>query len=411
MREEESYKEFREIYESRPEPVFEEKAWKDMEKRLDNSWNAPVAGIIWWKALVGSCFLVLLGMNGWMYMNWKSVSEDIKTLNEEFERMSTERSLAPKDTFIKTVVFKDTIVLFQKNTQYASSKKEDKTSQQGPLNSDLKLTPNLSPAIHSPEKGAFRPKQAPLLLTQTTDSSFNRYLSDNEGVSHINSRSDQPSIDELPQILTKGKAKKSLKEWIGSKKTHIGVFAGMTRPTTKGLYAHSGHSIGIEGKLNLSTGVQLWTEAAYVNLHFETDRIDEDLGIPKITLPAEGLVFMKSHIPQTSFQFALGIQYEGNANGKWKPYWGIGVAGRYLLPYEIDYEFYNEAIDAEWVFQKDILEKGLMSNFLMAKSGIGFEFAPQYQLTFRVNYRKTWTQSNLNNADLISFQLGTFYHF
>ena len=149
----------------------------------------------------------------------------------------------------------------------------------------------------------------------------------------------------------------------------IGLNGGWTIPVNEGLYNESGYRYGLDAYIHFSPKFRMWGAVDYLKIKFESDRMDESIGIPVI-VPPDNFQFEVADVPQPSVQYSVGLQYILNAEKKWNPYIGVGYAAVSMLPYEIVYEFENEVTQVEWAFEEKINNYTLIDNFVLFQLGL-----------------------------------------
>jgi hypothetical protein len=168
--------------------------------------------------------------------------------------------------------------------------------------------------------------------------------------------------------------------------------------------------VGLEAAVGFSPNLLFWLDANYFNVEFESNRMDESIGVPVVN-PSGEFHFVKAEVPQPSLQYSAGLQYLFNAGGKWKPFVGLGYGAVSLLPYDVLYEFEDQASGVEWIFEQGVNRGELMGGFVVVRAGLEYEISKRWHLLLRANYRTRWNETGFQVAKMLGIQSGVKFHF
>lgn len=191
----------------------------------------------------------------------------------------------------------------------------------------------------------------------------------------------------------------------------LGLTGGWAYPFSEGLKSQGGFSAGAEAAVEFSPNLRLWGSATYHWVGLVTDRMGDDIGIPTVTPPSDDFVFLEAEAPQPSWEYGIGLQYSFNFSRQFKPFFGVGWGAVSLLPYEIVYDFENQALGVEWSLEKAVNRREFLTNLLLLRAGFESEFSPKWHWQLRASYRAGFEKTGFQTPDMFGVQAGLLRRF
>lgn len=407
---EDIFKQFRDHLESRPEPSFEEQDWLDLQKRLDRKRKKRLAGFAWqWLAL--PCLLLLLGSNTLFYLELRQANQRIERLDLRQDTIVLTRVIYRTDTIYQTRVIRE-----------SSSEYIPVLTSASPGHPERNLLPE-QPYFKGPATDNQASGQAPPTLP----------VMDSDRLKGPGHRGITECVEQLPPALATpenrtpallpvgisvelmaAKRKKTARYYLHEmrpKEFRLGAQGGWCYPFSKNLTRQSGYSAGLQATTRFSPNLEMWLDAGYYKMRFETDSMYEGIGVPVVTPPSDEFTFIKAEVPVPFLQFSIGMQYLFRSGHKWKPFLGVGYGAVLLLPSEVIYEFQNTALGIEWNFDREINRREWQTDFLLLRAGFEYELARHWSWQLHANYRAGLGDSKLHSPPLLGLQGGLEYRF
>lgn len=406
------FKQFRKNLERRTEPVFEERDWLDMQKRLDRADNKRPAGFAWWLLAIPA--LLILGASNFLfYVKIQQANQKISLLETRKDTVFHTRVVYIRDTVFQIQVIREN----QENGLY-----EGITSFQNSYSAQMHSGRELFPSDHQLQTtlpDPYRLEERINTLDHTAqDTVITKKQAANENIKALPTIGLSPfpaSLPVLPEIsvaprdIQHKKTFRQLIHPVRPKTFQLGITGGWAIPFNKDLSAQKGYSAGAEAVIGFSPNFSIWADAAYYNVRFETDEMDETKGIPVVSPPSDAFIFVKAEAPQPSFQFSIGMQYLFQGKNSLKPFVGVGYSAVSLLPYEVIYEFKDEALGVEWNYDKEITRHELLNNFLVFRGGLEYQILKHWNAKIQANYRFNLGETGFFTPKMFGIQ-GGFYH-
>nr|MBP6827673.1 outer membrane beta-barrel protein [Saprospiraceae bacterium] len=220
--------------------------------------------------------------------------------------------------------------------------------------------------------------------------------------------------DELivkPMVAKRKKTARYYLHEMRPKEFRLGVEGGWCYPFSKNLTRQSGYSAGLQATARFSPNLEMWLDAGYYKMRFETDSMYDDIGVPVVTPPSDEFTFIKAEVPVPFLQYSAGMQYLFRAGHKWRPFLGVGYGAVLLLPSEVIYEFQNKALGIEWSFDQEANRREWQTDFLLLRVGFEYELSKHWNWQLRANYRASLGDSKLHTPPLLGIQGGLGYRF
>lgn len=401
---EDPFKPFREQLERRPEPPFEEKDWQNLQKRLDHARRKRFipAPFWWWIAL--PVLLLSLGANGLLLRELKVVNQKIAALETQAPDTIQQTIPIPRtDTVFAIRVVREKIPCEHVDAVFIPLA----PAARAPIAASQFSTPpnfSSSPATDSGRSGGSPVKNRPPVIIR------HLALLSAPGPEIV-----QGGGRERPDIWVESPPKKShrtLRQQLYALRPRdfqLGITGGWAYPLGPEMDHQKGFGGGFQAAVAFSPRLQLWTDATYWQVNFETDRMDD---IPVVVPPADDFVFVKAEVPQPFWQFSAGLQYVFNHRGRWQPCVGAGFAVVAPAAREIVYEFGNPALGVEWQFERQAapLRDRLIGGWML-RGGLEYECSRRWQLQLEFRYRNSRKQSGFYAPELFGIQSGVRYRF
>ncbi|MFN0034778.1 MAG: outer membrane beta-barrel protein [Saprospiraceae bacterium] len=439
---EDFFKQFRENLESRPEPAFEERDWKDMQARLERDGGKRPAAFAWgWLAL--PFVLLLTGSNAFFFWQWKKAEQRVSTLEIRRDTVFHTRVVHTADTIYRTRVLRERVVEYQ--TSYVQSGPgllgkgrglgesgkggilvENRQGQAGDKNVDagkdssegqnLEAEKAFS-GIQNGESGNDDLKNIPPKGEKTMEGerlALNTSPLPLGEIQPVQYRRPRLQLTDCEVLIPAKKHQRSFSEHLYAarpKDFQVGVSGGLAYPFGNGVDFKSGYSVGLRTAVEFSPRLRLWADAAYFKTLFLTDRMGDDIGVPIVGPPSAEYLFLQAEVPQPFFQYSVGMQYLFRSKHRLKPFVGLGLGAISLLPYDVIYEFENTTLGVEWDLDQTIHRQGLITNFLVLPLGLEYGFSKHWNAQVQATYRYNWKGTGAQSPNMLGIQGGLNYRF
>lgn len=403
------WKQFKDNLEERPEPAFDPKDWKAMEKKLDQQPSKPaLAGWIRW---IPAAILALL-LLGNIYQ-FSRIQQALKQL--EF---SPQKSVQ-FDTIIQTKVVYITDTIYQSRNAtnpLPHSKYAALANNFNPLNFQFSKTPiSLLPTQNQTSHRLGQSFSLPIVpSTEPTNL---------PGQSIHNVLAELPTWTsellelkglKLPEPLPVQEPTLSFRQKLHSlkpQKFHLGLNLGTIYPLSSDFNAEFGFSTGIEGVIPFGKRLQLWINGSFNLFSFESKQIDASLGIPPVEPPSPDFFFTEAVASKAFLQYSAGFRYLIPTKRKLMPFIGLGYGAVSLLPYEVEYEFINPTLQVDWKVDQTVNQDTPISRFAIFQAGVERSLSKYWNWQILVQYQTTGQAQNALSPNLLSIQSGIQYKF
>ncbi len=411
---EDFFKQFRKNLERRTEPAFEERDWLDMQKRLDQADDKRPAGFAWWLLAIPA--LLILGASNFLfYVKIQQANQKISLLETRKDTVFHTRVVYMRDTVFQIQVIRENQGngLYAGITAFSNSYSAQMRSERELIPIDHQLQTTLPEPYRLEKKINTLDNTAhDMALTKKQATKANIKILPTIGLSPFPSSIPVlPEISVAPISVQRKKTFRQLIHPICPKTFQFGITGGWVLPFNKGLSGQKGYSAGIEAIIGFSPNLGMWADAAYQNVRFETDEMNEAKGIPIVFPPSDAFSFVKAEVPQPSFQFSIGIQYLFPVKHAFKPYIGAGYSAVSLLPYEVIYEFKDEILGVEWNYDKEIIRHELLNNFLVFRGGLEYQLLKHWNAKIQANYRVNLGKTDFYTPKMFGIQGGLYHSF
>lgn len=446
MKNDDFFKSLKENLENRPEPTFQEGAWKAMEKQLVESKeeeNTTAWTGKWWLPLLLLLLLGMAGSNFWFYNQLQTLKNN--SLSIQTDTVYKSQVIFQRDTIYQTRVIKE-IVRIEKNTS------QNFDNQNAPNNqnlANLSTTENpfevngaaiqkeIADLMESFGQLAAIPlldltKENPLIISDLS----NKNTSENTGLikdksTDLVANSPMLSFDKLPNLETKlitwnpiipdlfidipyVKKQKTLRQRVYEMRPQtfrLALNGGFANTNNKELDNLGGYIFGLNASIGFSPNIRLWSEAAFLQVKYSSSKIAPELGIPNIAPPQDNFEFQKAEVTQPTYQFGLGFQYLFNARNKFKPYLGVGYGMVALVPYEVTYDYTDPSTDIDLTLEQTVKQNDLLKGQILLKAGLEYKFTKRWAWQLEGMYRKGNENIGLSAPNVWSARSGLAFKF
>ena len=409
-------KQFKDNLDNQPEPVFEQKDWQSLNNRLNEQrQKRPFTTWLLWVLI--PLFLMSLLANGFQFKESVTTSQKMAFLESRFDSVVRHtlvmqvdtvykiNTTYQRDTVYKTKIVRETEIVylpFSKgllNTRMLSDKSllndstralEQKSSDNFAANIYEQTISNRDKMLNTNDLDKLQALKTPFLT--------------------VRKPSDLPVLDIKPIVINTKKTLIQRLEPLRPKAYSAGVLAGLAYPISDISSKPSGYTVGVQGAVAFSPYISLWADAQYLQLNYQTDRMNEAIGIPVVTPPSSDFKFNLVKVSQPKVQFITGLRYHFEGKKRWQPYFGVGYGAVTSLPYEVDYEFKNTSLGTVWEFSQKIKKQDTQWGFLMFDGGFETRLSRQYRWQIGGNYRINLSKTNYSYR-LLSLKTGVLFDF
>jgi len=398
---EDFFKQFRENLKRRPEPDFEERDWKDMQKRLNRTGRKQPIGFAWWWLAIPA-LLLLMGSNVLFYKKMQHANQRIALLETGKDSIFRTQMVYIRDTIYQIriqhhYIQRPTSILSERTTFAATHQQQPAPANQ------FRLLKNTDTLVYSVQDTLVaKNKTIPESVRPLPTIVFGPF---------------EPVIPVLPAVHVaplQAHHKKTFRQLIypvRPKAFQLGIAGGWAALFDKDLAGRKGYSAAAEANIGFSPNLSIWVNVAYLNVRFETAQMDEAKGVPVVSPPSDAFTFVKAEVPQPSFQYAIGMKYLFRPNHRLKPFVGAGYSAISLLPYEVIYEFKDESLGIEWNYDKEIARHTLLNNFLLLRAGLEYKISRRWNGQIQANYRTNVGETGFYTPQMFGLQGGFYYCF
>ncbi len=441
------FKSLKENLENREAPDFNPAAWERMQLKMTDApiTPAPKTPISKWIPLLALLLIGSTALNYWLFSNSNNTN-----LNSHSNRYSHQI-----DTIIQTNVIYKTDTIYTTNTIYKTKYVAVETASK---TAPIVFTPTINTSVLS--AGDINSEFTFHTLINDSKRKFgNRFVSNQHYLNSPTTLSGLPSSSSLKELeedqlfensktklaslnsiynnkLVKlqspiktlelepidvrlTKYKKSFSQMIypmRPKAFKIGISAGILSAVGKGLETNFNFISGIEPAIIFSENLELFGEVSYFKTNFETERMDESIGIPVIEPENEEATFGGAELSQDILQFGIGMKYLFANKTKFSPYVGVGFYGLKISNYKVEYDFEiednntgggdNEDEELEIRYDDYVLK-----NQFVFRTGIEYRFLQNWSVVMDAFYRQNMNQTGLFTPNNLGLKTGIYRKF
>ncbi len=435
--------------ENREEPVFQNSSWQRMQQKMAEDAIAPKSpkrAFPWLPLLLITCLAGSLGVNYWMYQKNNSILTFLNSMDTQAPNILTDTLIQvqrlsdtvfvyveSKSSADKISIAENTVNLIPKN--YLSSvltsnpafvNKFNKKFQQNPSLAftlfDSPKTNNQNQLANNSLSNRFQKTNSQNLNSTVLNANTN-VLSKSQSKHTIAAiQSSKLAQFEYPKTLLSdvpilpmsaaAKKRKSLQQVLypmRPKQFSLALTAGSVLFSQDNLEELGGYSINFQPTLSFSKNFNLFAHFSFIKLSYETQEINERLGVPFVDPPFPNYEFEYANVEQNSYQFGLGAQYIFHNSTRFKPYLGVSMASMRLLPYELEYEFENDNME---ISQTTLVDQNkIINNLLLMQAGLDFEVSKSWSLRLEGYWRNNLNQDGIASPNILGFNSGIIKKF
>ncbi len=416
-------KQFRDNLDNQPEPRFEEKDWQALAKRLPAQKDKrPLSILLLWGLL--PLFLLSMGSNAFLYQKMNNAQQQTDLINSRLDSVWHKTIVYQTDTIyrIRTIVEHDTFYKYNhlKETNLANLNSNldgmQKQNSNNLIFNNKQNSINLN--FNSIKNNTKDNKQDAVLLNlkdNKNDSAL--FLFNLEKLKLIsipflklNKIYQEPEIGDLPIVLNTHKTLQQRIAVLKPKSYSLGASAGLTYPLGTGLSQPSGYLIGANGAMSFSPNISAWADIQYQQLVYNVGKMSDAIGVPVMSPPNNQFGFSLATLKKPSVQYVAGLRYYFDHKKHWQPYLGVGFGATTLLPYEVGYEFKNNALGTVWDIDLKVKQQGTQFGFLLLDGGIEKRLSNQYRWQLGASYRLKLA-SDVQKYRVLSLRTGILFDF
>lgn len=444
----EFYDQIKENLENRPEPVFQEAAWQKMQAKMNQEAKVskPIPAWVW----LAIPMLALLGTNIWSFRKWNQLSDQVERV--ENTQVKTDTVFITQNHYFSDTVFirdEPNKVLSDQSYKQSYFQKSPTIITSGATIDFDKFIKRLNSIEQEYISNISNPTDLDLLFPQSSKTSFlglsmvdstekrNRekniqiedtaiQLANLDALPHLNLKpvsvkEKSPDLSSFVFQIQEKKSKKNFRKKVYALSKalqpsgfQIGVLGGSVYPYQKDLKNQGGYSIGLQAKLEFSKNLSMWGNTTYMNLIYESSRMDPVLGVPIQQSPDAEYAFESAEVKSPLFQYSIGMQYLFNTDKKLRPLIGVGYGAVSLYPYEVIYEFEKENnVDGDPILtiEREVRQEVLLTDFILLRIGGEYKLSKHFNLNLLGTYRLSNKQHRFTSPNLLSLEGGILYNF
>lgn len=200
----------------------------------------------------------------------------------------------------------------------------------------------------------------------------------------VNSPKRQFQFNEKHPAFVPMKRKHTLQQLLlVPQKYRLGAGTGFVFPSANNLSPNGGYLFSMNGEIAFSEHLALTLEGAYCAVGFTGKSYDPSLGLSSIQPPGDDYV-LKYFKPEEGLkpflQLILGMRYHMKARNRVSPYFGLGYAMQWHLPFELQIEYVNRITGQE---KERSIEEGSAAGIVSLmdlNAGVRYRFGPHLYL-------------------------------
>ena len=409
-----------------PKKTYDERDWENLAQRLD-AHDAPVvvpptAVNNWKKSLwLVPLLLLLLGVNGWSLLKTNEAEHQNETLLNELKSLKTIIENQNKQTEIKTIIQRDTIIIYKYLP--VSTSLNDRKRLMSPFNLSEE-----TPSVFSTKKQVLEEKNSLLNENKNSQLVDNQLINKEKGndLDKTSNEEDKSEVlsrlainDFLPlkneQLL---KALKSQKDVLPPQLSALKYPSSIIKPAPSNrffigpsgglIYYHSAwlnkdyvevfrneksYQVGLKMEYALSNRWRVVVGGDYCPFNFQIYWQDSRYNLPQPTAyftNNPNIKFISVKANQSLIQGSLGIKHYFTGN-RFRPYIGGGYATMRILPFQAEYEY------TEWnkiVYTKPFQNTVTINNLLILNGGLEYRLNARLFAQMDVFYNKDMNKTH-----------------
>ena len=434
-----------------PKKTYDERDWENLAQRLDahdaKNVVSPQSGVPKWKKSLwlAPLLLLLLGVNGWSLLKTNEAENQNETLLNELKSLKTIIEHQNKQTEIKTIIQRDTVIIYKylpSTSSFFEKSKVNSTSDLSQINSQLLRQ---TPSVFLPNSMLLEDKNKVLIKTENIQIVDNQ-LFNKKNESDLNKANPENNTLTMPPNLLLNdflpiknerllKSLKSQKEvtppQLSALKYPVSIIKPMPSnrffigPSGGLIYYHSAwlnkdnvevfrneksYQVGLKMEYALSNHWRVVLGGDYCPFNFQIYWQDSRYNLPQPTAyftNNPNIKFTSVKANQSIVQASLGIKHYFTGN-RFRPYIGGGYATMRILPFQAEYEY------TEWnkiVYTKPFQNTVTINNLLILNGGLEYRLNARLFAQIDVFYskdvnktHKTYDLFGLKGTLLFGFQ-------
>jgi len=420
------FKSLKDNLEHRPEVTFQDAAWGQMQAKMraEEKRNRVPAAFLWWTSILALLLLASTGLNYYWYKKAQGIQHTTpsSTLIQQRDTIYQTRIIYQTDTVYQTQIKKQKIVqkaqpafipsfsnlAFAK--LYDSFKGETSSPFLSRINSSLN-TERDQPSILS-SLNNYKTTE-PITASNTAENpTHDRIGLTPESLASLLTFLHYPStIPNIPVVEPKLKKKKlaQLIYPMRPKALLLGVNGGLAFPFAKDLESQNGYALGIKADISFSESFRIFTDFSYLQLIYNSDKINESIGVPEIDPPSDNFIFKTAQVAMPSLQYSIELKYLFQTNTRFKPYIGLGLSFTSRLPYEIVYDFDDPITGIEISRDLRIDGKASLENQWLINFGLDYKVNKKWSWQVNGFLRNAVKKTDIISPNIIGLRTGVFY--
>lgn len=406
------YEQFKENLENRPEPAFEDRLWRKLDKNLNEAERPARGGFAWWWAALG--LALLLGSNALFFWELRKANAKISALEIQ------------KDTVFKSTVIYNTDTIYLNRSEGNFKLPSDLNSPKSNIFKAQFFTTELSEfktayITNSPDKIINLSNKTPSPFADIIQIKKRKNIEEialsNARISHLARLRLSPLSQKSPDFtfseFVLPESKKTLLQHLYGmrpKDFRVGISGDMTIPLLPDTDSEIGFQTGLEATVEFSKNLQLWINASYWEHKYDSEQMNKNLGVPEVII-SDDFTFLKAEVAPTGLQYSAGMQYLFNADKNWKPFVGAGFGAVSVFNYDVLYTFRDNVNDIEVGLEEKARLAQLKTNFLFLRAGVEYEISDSWFWNLRLSYRANLDKAGLRLPELVGLGMGLSYRF
>ena len=393
-----------------PKKAYDERDWENLAQRLEAhdapAVVAPIAANKWKKSLwLAPLLLLLLGVNGWSLLKTNEAEHQNETLLNELKSLKTIIENQNKQTEIKTIIQRDTVIIYKYLPASLSS--NQRKSLISPSNSSEQ-----TPSVFSTKEQLLVEKNSLLNENKSTQLIDNQLINKEKGNDLNKTGSEEDKSTMPPRLAIKDflplkneqlfKELKSQKDVTPPQLSSLKNASTIIKPAPSNrffigpsgglIYYHAAwfnkdnievfrneksYQVGLKMEYALNNRWRVVMGGDYCPFNFHVNWYDSRYNLPQPTAyftNNPNVKFISVKAKQSLIQGSVGIKYYFKGN-RFRPFVGGGYATMRILPFQAEYEY------TEWnkiVYTKPFQNTVTINNLLMLNGGF------EYRLNARI---------------------------
>ena len=393
-----------------PKKAYDERDWENLAQRLEAhdapAVVAPIAANKWKKSLwLAPLLLLLLGVNGWSLLKTNEAEHQNETLLNELKSLKTIIENQNKQTEIKTIIQRDTVIIYKYLPASLSS--NQRKSLISPSNSSEQ-----TPSVFSTKEQLLVEKNSLLNENKNTQLIDNQLINKEKGNDLNKTGSEEDKSTMPPRLAIKDflplkneqlfKELKSQKDVTPPQLSSLKNASTIIKPAPSNrffigpsgglIYYHAAwfnkdnievfrneksYQVGLKMEYALNNRWRVVMGGDHCPFNFHVNWYDSRYNLPQPTAyftNNPNVKFISVKAKQSLIQGSVGIKYYFKGN-RFRPFVGGGYATMRILPFQAEYEY------TEWnkiVYTKPFQNTVTINNLLMLNGGF------EYRLNARI---------------------------